>query len=147
MVGRTPPAQLKATCTADEWRFATQPDYARRVVFERDQGACAQCDEADPQWELDHKIPLFSLFSLEISHWTINNTQTLCQRCHTRKSSAEAATRGKNQRLQKQLEGKPKRKRTTRKVSGEVIMPKSGGLPWETRDGYTTIDIGKSKRR
>jgi hypothetical protein len=132
MVARRPPDSLKAACTAQEWRFATQPGYAREVILERDGAICAECGDHDPQnWELDHRVALHTLESLDITHWLAGNSQTLCRRCHHRKSAAENKGRAKNRRLQRQRQGKPKQGRGfRRKVDGTVIF-EGEKKPWE----------------
>ncbi len=66
----------------------------RRKVFERDGGVCRRCQLYDPKWEADHCVEIW-----EGGKDSIENLQTLCRRCHQRKTSDATPVRAKADRL------------------------------------------------
>ncbi len=66
----------------------------RHKVEERDHGICAQCGLYDAKWEADHKTELW-----EGGEDVLENMQTLCRRCHKRKTSDATPVRAKTDRL------------------------------------------------
>lgn len=84
------------------YRRPAVPAALRAEVFERDKGVCAECGEHDPDWQADHRIPLWKAHGLG-DDWfnSLENVQTLCRRnrCHARKSAREAAERAKYRRI------------------------------------------------
>jgi len=66
----------------------------RAKVLERDQGRCARCGRYDPKFEVDHIVALWSGGKDEL-----DNVQTLCRHCHTRKTVGEAPLRAKADRI------------------------------------------------
>lgn len=66
----------------------------RKLVFERDGGFCAHGCGFDARWQHDHVTPLF-LGGKD----TLENSQTLCRRCHLSKSVGETPIRAKTDRL------------------------------------------------
>lgn len=70
------------------WLIASDPKFARRAVWFRDRGICAQCGEHDPDWQVDHKLRLRDCPRI-LAYWLLTNLQTLCRPCHVRKTSEE----------------------------------------------------------
>lgn len=66
----------------------------RKRVFERDGGICAKCGRFDAKWEHDHIVALWSGGKDDL-----DNSQTLCRRCHLGKSVGETPVRAKTDRL------------------------------------------------
>lgn len=77
-----------------EYFLRSRPMYARRFIWERDQGKCAKCDTEVKRrygdWDLDHIVPLID----GGSHGP-ENMQILCKPCHKVKTSQEAKERAK----------------------------------------------------
>jgi 5-methylcytosine-specific restriction enzyme A len=49
----------------------------RKMLWDRDHGICVICTEFDPNWEMDHTVPLAEGGSDDLS-----NLRTLCKKCH-----------------------------------------------------------------
>ncbi len=79
----------------DLYLIENDPAFARRKVYERDQGVCARCGtqcrhhehgKSDlPRWEMDHRMPLS-----EGGSNTMDNLRTLCTDCHKGETKALA---------------------------------------------------------
>lgn len=80
------------TC-AVRWTIMNQPAQARRFLFKRDKGRCAQCGEVTADWQADHIVPL--RFAARPVHWTLENLQTLCVKHHKEKTRADRVLYGK----------------------------------------------------
>lgn len=69
-------------------------------------------------WHVDHRVPLWKVAHMpdleRIEYWKIGNLQTLCEVCHTFKTSAEAAEKAKYDARERPA--KPKRKWPSRKL-------------------------------
>jgi 5-methylcytosine-specific restriction endonuclease McrA len=66
----------------------------RRLVWDRDQGICTQCQRFDKKWICEHKNPLWSKGADDLT-----NLQTLCRWCDRPKTSSETTIRAKMDRL------------------------------------------------
>lgn len=97
-----------------EWKVRSNPGYARKQVFKRDKGRCAECNEprftgtfrnhrgvvveyssAVPIWEMDHILPV----SEGGGECGLDGLRTLCQPCHKRATAALAARRAAARKL------------------------------------------------
>lgn len=74
-------------CLKPYW-IVTDPQTARRCLYERDKGVCAKCGKYDEDWECDHIVRLVDA-PRELKYWTLENMQTLCSSCHDAKTAAE----------------------------------------------------------
>jgi 5-methylcytosine-specific restriction protein A len=65
----------------------------RRKVYARDHGICRRCGNRSLKWEADHIVPLGD-------HGTnaLSNFQTLCLKCHNRKTRRENSDRNVTRR-------------------------------------------------
>jgi 5-methylcytosine-specific restriction endonuclease McrA len=90
----------------DQYNIIYNPGMARKHLWSRDRGECAQCGDVMPKrsraqnlkWHVDHIRPLYEqkglrFEQLDLSYWEEDNLQTLCQPCHVEKSADEAASR------------------------------------------------------
>lgn len=110
---------------------------ARRLVFARDQGVCADCGTIhafNGPWQADHRIPLWkvhqSTYQEAVWYWRLVNLQTLCtEPCHRIKSSKETSERDHHKRLVKKRAGKAARQRLTRTIGGKIRDTRRK-LPW-----------------
>lgn len=71
--------------------------YAKRQVKKRDKAICASCGafcRYRYEWNCDHIKPLIDA-GKDISFWEIDNLQTLCIKCHNKKTLQENFERGK----------------------------------------------------
>jgi hypothetical protein len=83
-------------CVID-YKMIFWPGVTRQAVFMRDAGVCALCGhhcarKGSDVWHLDHRQPLIEANG-DIRYWMMDNLQTLCQMCHTAKTSREAGER------------------------------------------------------
>lgn len=79
----------------------------RKACWERDRGVCARCGYASEyesnlcratyeMWFADHVTPIWSVdktLADAARYWTIENLQTLCWRCHKKKTASETSAR------------------------------------------------------
>lgn len=93
-----------------EWKIRTQPDFAKRCVFERDNGMCAECGadtlglelrlelaasryprwhRKTAPWEMDHIVPVVEGGGA----CGLENLRTLCKPCHRLATAALARRR------------------------------------------------------
>jgi 5-methylcytosine-specific restriction endonuclease McrA len=75
----------------------TDPKYLKREVKKRDKGVCAKCKKKCTyrwEWNPDHIKPLVEAKG-RIEYWQIDNVQTLCVRCHKKKTIKENVARKK----------------------------------------------------
>ena len=92
----------------DQYNIMYHPNDARKAVWQRDNGRCVQCDVNMPKtsrkpqqrWHVDHIRPLWEqkgkkFKDLDLSYWELTNLQTLCAKCHGKKSAKEAGIRAK----------------------------------------------------
>jgi len=82
----------------------SQPDYARRCVWARDQGQCALCPKvashrkASHEWQADHIVPVIE----GGGSCGLDNLRTLCTDCHRQATAKLAAKRALARRLAKE---------------------------------------------
>lgn len=94
----------------NEYKLIAWPAVTRRAVFRRDKGVCASCGHQCAKkhkdvWHLDHIKPLIeSQGNLEA--WKLTNLQTLCQKCHHKKTGEEATARAITRRQSSDNSGK-----------------------------------------
>ena len=92
----------------EQWKFANDPSHARKVIQARDGARCKGCGhDCDfmSGWHLDHIQPLWMARDHfdDFWFWLPNNVQTLCLKCHGKKSAAETMMRAKEDRQRKKL--------------------------------------------
>ncbi len=81
----------------------SQPDYARRCVWARDQGKCALCPKvasrrtASHEWQADHIVPVAE----GGGSCGLDNLRTLCTDCHRKETAKLAARRAEARRAAK----------------------------------------------
>lgn len=92
----------------EEYKLIYWPKETRKAVFKRDKGICSKCDKEHSSikgWELDHIKPLIESNG-NIEYWKLDNIQTLCENCHTQKTSLENSERAFKKRSEKILDVK-----------------------------------------
>lgn len=82
----------------------------RKAVWSRDKGKCNKCGKqcarkGEDGWHMDHIKPLIEAHG-DLSYWRLPNLQTLCQDCHTKKTSIEATERAAKRRALKEAKEK-----------------------------------------
>lgn len=102
--GRVSKSRWHAACF-EEYAVLFFPSTTRRAVWKRDKGLCAKCGhQCDRKgingWDMDHITPLIEAQG-DLQYWRLNNLQTLCKKCHTAKTSAEATERARIRKLAK----------------------------------------------
>ncbi len=96
----------------DQYNIIYNPTLARKHIWKRDRGQCAECQDVMPKrtrskelkWHVDHIRPLYEqkglkFKELDLSYWEEDNLQTLCQPCHAAKSAQEAGLRAEEKKL------------------------------------------------
>ena len=99
---------------ADEYMFIYHSGETRKYIWKRDNGECAHCHELfpwrsrrnDEKWDVDHIRPLWeqkgkTFDEIDLTYWEEENLQTLCYKCHKKKSADEAARRAEINREKK----------------------------------------------
>lgn len=114
--------------------------FPRRVYLGiiRAQGCrCAMCGERPASMrdvQFDHIVGLW-IGGEDVPE----NLRMLCVACHKIETKREAKERAKVNRLARQRRGLSKKSKLSRMPDGSVRDTRAGGLPWETRDGFTPI--------
>ena len=78
----------------------SNPGYARKCVWARDQGQCALCPAVAPrrgEWDADHIVPVVE----GGGSCGLENLRTLCTPCHKQETAKLAARRAEARRLTK----------------------------------------------
>ena len=96
----------------DRYNIIYNPSEARKAIWKRDRGQCAECQDVMPKrsrardlkWHVDHIRPLYEqkglrFEQLDLSYWEEDNLQTLCQPCHAVKTADEARIRAEEKKL------------------------------------------------
>lgn len=86
------------------WRIASNPQFARIMVFARDRGICARCGTFADQWHVDHEGPLVDAFG-DFSYWELDNLVTLCVEHHQAKTGREKKRLAKEKRQRYKFAG------------------------------------------
>ena len=68
---------------------------ARRAVYARDKGVCADCNTADGRWHADHIPDRETLRKQGVSLVDIDYIETRCTSCHSRRTATEMAQKRK----------------------------------------------------
>lgn len=102
--GRKSKSRWHTSCF-EEYAILFFASTTRKAVWQRDKGKCASCGcqtdrKGQNGWQMDHIVPLIEANG-DLQYWRLGNLQTLCKRCHTTKTSAEAAERARLRRLNK----------------------------------------------
>lgn len=89
----------------NDYKLIHWPAVTRKAVFRRDRGLCKSCGHQCSKsgkdvWHMDHITPLIESQG-DLKFWKLPNLQTLCQRCHTAKTSREATARAESRRQAK----------------------------------------------
>lgn len=108
-------------------------DAEREEIAAKTDGTCKDCGATD-QLEIEHELPLWLG-----GEDAVENAVLRCQACHKPKTKREAKARAKVKRLERQRRGLSKKSKLTKMLDGSVRDTRTGGLPWETRDGFTPI--------
>lgn len=87
----------------EEYKMLFWPTTTRRAVWRRDKGVCKECGtqcsrRGEPKWHMDHIKPLIEANG-DINYWKLENLQTLCVSCHTKKTSVEATNRANQRKI------------------------------------------------
>ena len=91
---------------SEEYMFYYHSGATRQKVYERDLGKCNYCGDISTRWELDHINPLSEQKNvprdeMDWSYWSMENLQTLCYKCHKKKSGKEISEKFKLKREDK----------------------------------------------
>jgi hypothetical protein len=79
----------------------SQPGYARKCVWARDQGQCALCStkaSKNAGWQADHTLPVIE----GGGSCDLDNLRTLCTKCHAAETAKLAARRAEARKKEKQ---------------------------------------------
>lgn len=90
---------------ATEYMIIYHSKEQRAHVRKRDNGQCNHCGVKAGRWDVDHIKPLWEQKGikgedLDMSYYSLKNLQTLCKRCHKKKTKMESAIRAKTKRLE-----------------------------------------------
>lgn len=80
-----------------EYYIIVDHKYAKRQVKKRDKGICAACGKYCHyrwEWECDHIVALIDA-PRKREFWSLSNLQTLCNKCHDKKTKKENKERKK----------------------------------------------------
>ena len=88
---------------ATEYMIIYHSKEQRAWVRKRDKGQCNHCGVQAGRWDVDHIRPLWEQKGireedLDWSYYSLKNLQTLCKRCHKKKTKQESAIRAKVKR-------------------------------------------------
>jgi hypothetical protein len=101
--GKQSKSRWHPACLA-EYKLLFWPATTRRAVYKRDRAKCnqcgAKCDRYQNPWHMDHIKPLVEAQG-NLDYWRLPNLQTLCEPCHTAKTSHEATERAAKRRAAK----------------------------------------------
>lgn len=76
-----------------EYKMIYWVQYTKKIIYKRDKGVCSSCGcQSKKWWHLDHIKPLIESNG-EMSFWEPDNLQTLCKKCHIKKTSIENTER------------------------------------------------------
>tara|TARA_Y100001937_G_C7107098_1_gene325594 strand:- start:1194 stop:1706 length:513 start_codon:yes stop_codon:yes gene_type:complete len=83
---------------ATEYMIIYHSKEQRAWVRRRDNGECNHCGNIGMRWDVDHIRPLWEQKGvieedLDWSYYSLDNLQTLCKKCHKKKTKDESAIR------------------------------------------------------
>ena len=78
----------------------------RAQLRKRDGGKCNHCGVVGKRWDVDHIKPLVEQKGvkeedLDWSYYSLDNLQTLCKKCHRKKTNSEVHLKGKKKPVYK----------------------------------------------
>jgi 5-methylcytosine-specific restriction endonuclease McrA len=79
---------------ATEYMLIYHSREQRAWVRKRDKGKCNHCGNVGMRWDVDHIKPLVEqkfvkAEDLDWSYYSLDNLQTLCKKCHRKKTNSE----------------------------------------------------------
>ena len=85
---------------ATEYMIIYHSREQRAQLRKRDKGVCNHCGKQDLYWQADHIRPLVEQKGVEEkdldwSYYKLENLQTLCKKCHRKKTNEEVVLKGK----------------------------------------------------
>ena len=85
---------------AEEYLLIYSSGEQRAHLWKRDKGICNHCGSFSIKWQADHIKPLVEQKGVEEkdldwSYFGLDNLQTLCKKCHRKKTNSEVSLRGK----------------------------------------------------
>ena len=85
---------------ATEYMLIYHSKEQRAWVRKRDKGQCNHCGVKAGRWDVDHIKPLWeqkgvSAEDLDMSYYSLDNLQTLCKKCHKKKTNSRTSYRKK----------------------------------------------------
>ena len=88
---------------ATEYMLIYHSKEQRAHVRKRDKGQCNHCGVKAGRWDVDHIKPLWeqkgvSAEDLDMSYYSLDNLQTLCKKCHKKKTAEEHRIRAKTKK-------------------------------------------------
>ena len=88
---------------ATEYMLIYHSKEQRAHVRKRDKGQCNHCGVKAGRWDVDHIKPLWEqkgvpAEDLDMSYYSLDNLQTLCKKCHKKKTAEEHRIRAKTKK-------------------------------------------------
>jgi 5-methylcytosine-specific restriction endonuclease McrA len=85
---------------ATEYLLIYHSQEQRAHIRKRDKGVCNHCGKSTGKWDVDHIRPLVEQKGvkeqdLDWSYYSLDNLQTLCKKCHRKKTNSEVKLKGK----------------------------------------------------
>jgi 5-methylcytosine-specific restriction endonuclease McrA len=85
---------------ATEYLLIYSSGEQRAQLWNRDKGICNHCGCFSMSWQADHIKPLVEQKGvkeedLDWSYYKLENLQTLCKKCHRKKTNEEVVLKGK----------------------------------------------------
>ena len=79
---------------SEEFLMYYNSKHIRNYIRQRDYCECAECGEYDPRFHIDHIRPLqeqkhTAVENVDWSYWDEKNLQTLCRKCHKKKTKID----------------------------------------------------------
>ena len=79
---------------SEEFLMYYNSKHIRNYIRQRDYCECAECGEYDPRFHIDHIRPLYeqkhtAAENVDWSYWDEKNLQTLCRKCHKKKTKID----------------------------------------------------------
>ena len=91
---------------ATEYLLIYHSGEQRAQLWNRDKGKCNHCGSEGRTWHADHIKPLVEQKGvkeedLDWSYYSLDNLQTLCKKCHRKKTNSEVHLKGKKKPVYK----------------------------------------------